>query len=175
MSEKTKVITGTVRLSYAHIWEPYGKKDDGKKYSAMLLIPKDDTETLLNIKEAVEAAYIEGSERLKNKGAKVAPSLGAIKTPLHDGDEEHPGEELYAGMMYLNAGNRYPVKVWNSEGEQIEDHDEIYSGCYVKASIEFYAYNTEGGKGIAASLRQIMKVSDGEKLGGDGSVTNDFA
>ena len=45
----------------------------------------------------------------------------------------------------------------------------------MKASIEFYAYNTEGGKGIAASLRQILKVSDGEKLGGDGSATNDFA
>ena len=52
MSEKTRVITGTARLSYAHIWEPYGKKDDAKKYSAMLLIPKEDTETLLNIKEA---------------------------------------------------------------------------------------------------------------------------
>lgn len=172
MSDKTKVITGKVRLSYAHIWEPYGKKDNDKKYSAMILIPKTDGETLLAIKEAIKTAYIEGADKLKGKGL-AAPALGAIKNPLHDGDDEHPGEELYAGMMFLNAGNRYPIKVKDLNNTVITDHAEIYSGVYVNASIEFYAYNKEGGKGISASLRAIRKLEDGEKLGGDGSSSAD--
>ena len=50
----------------------------------------------------------------------------------------------------------------------------MYSGCYVYASVNFYAYNTSGNKGIAAGLNNVLKVADGEPLGGRISAEADF-
>jgi hypothetical protein len=52
--------------------------------------------------------------------------------------------------------------------------DEFYSGCYGRASISFYAYNTSGNKGIAAGLNNIQKLEDGERLAGGSSAEEDF-
>ena len=47
------------------------------------------------------------------------------------------------------------------------DESEIYAGCYVNMFVEFYAYENSGNKGIAASLRGVQFVRDGERLGGE--------
>ena len=44
----TKVITGEVRFSYLHVFEPYAAEVGQKaKYSVALLIPKKDKQTIL--------------------------------------------------------------------------------------------------------------------------------
>ena len=58
---KTKVITGIVRLSYEHVWEPVSINGGEPKYSASLIIPKSDKKTVKAIEEAVEAAITEGT------------------------------------------------------------------------------------------------------------------
>ena len=80
----TKLTTGLVRFSYANIWEPKSIKGGDEKYSVSLIIPKSDTETITEIKSAIEAAKQEGKVKL---GGKVAANL---KTPLRDGDAERP-------------------------------------------------------------------------------------
>ena len=49
MANKTKVITGTVRLSYAHVWEPQSINGGDEKYSVSLVIPKSDKSTIAKI------------------------------------------------------------------------------------------------------------------------------
>ena len=46
MRNKTKVVTGTVRLSYAHVWEPHSVQGGKEKYSVSIIIPKSDTKTI---------------------------------------------------------------------------------------------------------------------------------
>ena len=55
------------------------------------------------------------------------------------------------------------------------DPSEFYSGCYGRASITFFPYNTQGSKGIACGLNNLMKTEEGEKLGGVSSAAADFA
>ena len=44
-NNKTKVVTGLVRLSYANVWEPKAATEGAvPKYSVSLIIPKSDTE-----------------------------------------------------------------------------------------------------------------------------------
>jgi len=81
-----EVITGKVRLSYAHIWEPRADKKGRLRYGASLIIPKSDTKTIADIKAAVEVAYKDGGDILKTKGAANPPKLSVLKTPLRDGD-----------------------------------------------------------------------------------------
>ena len=57
----------------------------------------------------------------------------------------------------------------------IIEHSEVYSGVYGRASINFYAFNSNGNKGIACGLNNLQKISDGEPLGGKTRAEDDFA
>ena len=56
----------------------------------------------------------------------------------------------------------------------IMDPDEIYSGIFGRVSLNFYAFNSNGNRGIAVSLANVMKVKDGPRLGGHASAAEDF-
>ena len=59
--------------------------------------------------------------------------------------------------------------------QRIIDRSELYSGVYGRASINFYAYNANGNKGIACGLNNLQKIRDGEPLGGKAKAEDDFA
>lgn len=164
----TKVTTGKVRLSYAHLFEPHAIEGNEPKYSVSVIIPKNDKETLQAIKEAVN----EAKELGKGKwGGKVPPT---IKTPLRDGDAERPDDEAYAGCYFLNANSKNKPGVVDINVQPILDATEVYSGCYARLTLNFYAYNANGNKGIAAGLGNVQKLADGEPLGGFTRAEDDF-
>jgi hypothetical protein len=172
----TKVITSECRLSYANLWEPKSINGGTPKYSVSLIIPKSDKRTLDKIKAAIQAAYTEGEGKLKGNG-KTVPALAALKTPLRDGDAERPDDEAYANAYFINANSgTAPGIVDNQQEPQpITVRSEIYSGVYARASVNFYAFNSNGNKGIACGLNNIQKLRDGEPLGGKSRAEDDFA
>lgn len=166
----TKVVTGKVRFSYLHIWEPSAiEEGQPKKYSASLIIPKSDTVTLDKIRAAIEAAKEAGKAKL---GGKIPANL---KTPLRDGDVERPEDDAYANSYFLNANATNRPGVVDKNVDPILEQDQLYSGCYGRASITFYAFNTSGNKGIACGLNNLQKLEDGESLGGRSRAEDDFA
>ncbi len=170
----SKVITGPrTRWSYANIWEPKSINGGAPKYSVSLIIPKDDIETVDKIKAAIKAAYAEGEGKLKGNGKSVPP-LTAIKNPLRDGDAERPDDEAYANSYFVNANSPTAPQVVNAQVQPITDHSEVYSGVYGRASISFYAFNSNGNRGIACGLNNLQKISDGEPLGGRATAASDF-
>ena len=50
----------------------------------------------------------------------------------------------------------------------------MYSGCYARVSINFYAFNANGNRGVAAGLGNIQFVRDGEPLGSQVSASDEF-
>ena len=169
----TKVITGEVRLSYANLWEPKSINGGAPKYSVSIIIPKSDTRTIAKIKAAIEAAYREGETKLKGNG-KTVPALSALKTPLRDGDTERPDDEAYAGSFFLNANSGTAPGIVDSACETIFERSQIYSGVYARASVNFFAFNSNGNKGIACGLNNIQKLRDGDPLGGKSRAEDDF-
>lgn len=166
----TKVITGKVRFSYLHVWEPAAISEGGeKKYSASLIISKSDNKTVEAVKTAIQNALKAGVGKF---GGKI-PSV--YKNPLRDGDAERPDDEAYKGAYFVNANCKTKPGVVNAMRKPIESEEELYSGCYGYASITFYAFNTNGNKGIACGLNNLMKIADGEPLGGRATAENDFA
>ena len=168
-----KVITGVCRLSYANIWQAKSINGGAPKYSASILSPKSDTKTLAKVKAAIQAAYEEGEGKLKGNG-KTAPSLASLKTPFRDGDTERPDDEAYAGHWFINANSNTAPGVVDANREPIYDTSEIYSGVYARVSLSFYAFNSNGNRGIACALQNIQKVRDGEALGGKSKAEDDF-
>ena len=172
----TKVITGVqTRWSYANVWTPKAMAEGAKpKYSVSLIIPKSDTVTIQKIKAAIKAAYEEGQSKLKGNGKSVPP-LAAIKTPLRDGDVERPDDEAYKNSYFINANSASAPGIVDADRQPIIDTSEVYSGVYGRASINFYAFNSNGNKGIACGLNNLQKIADGEPLGGKTRAEDDFA
>lgn len=171
----TKVITGVnTRWSYANVWDPKSINGGTPKYSVSLIIPKSDTVTVEKIKAAIQAAYEEGQSKLKGN-SKSVPSLSVIKTPLRDGDLERPDDESYKDSYFINANSATKPGIVDADLQQIIERSEVYSGVYGRASINFYAFNSNGNKGIACGLNNLQKIRDGEPLGGKSRAEDDFA
>jgi hypothetical protein len=168
-----KVITGLVRFSYVNIFRSRAFRDgQDAKYSICLLIPKDDTKTLDKIQEAMDRAIEEG---IASKWGGKKPKN--IHLPLRDGDEERADEAPeYAGMMFLNANSSQKPGIIDRDRNEILDADEVYSGCWGRASINFYPYDSNGNRGVGVGLNNVQKWKDGEHLGAArASAEDDFA
>lgn len=167
---ETKVITGVVRLSYANVWEPKSINGGDEKYSVSLVIPKSDKKTVNAINKAVDAAIEEGIGKFGGK----KPNKATLKLPLRDGDTERPEDEVYRDCYFVNANSTTAPQIVDKKVQPILERDEVYSGCYARVSITFYAFNSNGNKGIACGLGNIQKVKDGERLGGHTNAEDDF-
>lgn len=166
---KVKVVTGKVRFSYANVFSPKAAQDGGPlKYSVSIIIPKSDTETIAKINKAFEEV----------KAASAALFGGTVpkmlKGGLRDGDEEKD-DAAYANSYFINANSVNKPGVVDADLNPILDQAEFYSGCYGRASITLYPYNSNGSKGIACGLNNIQKTDDGDKLGGGSNAADDFA
>ena len=169
------MITGVnTRWSYANVWEPKAMEGGKPKFSVSLIIPKSDTVTVGKIKAAIDEAYRDGQSKLKGNGKSV-PALSSLRTPLRDGDIDRPDDPAYANAYFVNANSTTAPGVVDANRNEILDKSEVYSGCYGRASISFYAFNANGNKGIACGLNNLQKIRDGEPLGGKASAESDFA
>ncbi len=167
---RTKVITGiNTRLSYFHGWEPTSINNGPERYGTSILIPKDDDVTINAIHAAVDAAIEDGIAKFGGK----KPKKGSIKLPLRDGDVERD-DEAYKGHYFLNANSTTAPQIVDKAVQPILDRDEVYSGCYARVSLNFYAFNSNGNKGVACGLGNIQKIRDGEPLGGRTNAADDF-
>lgn len=172
----TNMVTGKVRFSYVHVFEPSAIEPGAvPKYNVQLLISKDDKATLSKIKQIVDAL----------KAEFAANNLGKIptnfKTPLRDGDTDPTkgGDEAYEGVYFMSASSKSKpgvVKAGKTKGTFIEitDEDEFYSGCYGLADINFYTFDKAGNKGIACGLNNVLKLEDGDSLAGRRSAAAAF-
>lgn len=169
----TKVVTGKVRFSFCNIFEPQTPQGGGEaKYSVTLLIPKADTATLGKMQQAMGEAR---ENFVKRNGANSLP-LKPNHT-LHDGDGTRDSGDPYGpeckGCYVITVSSKQKPVIVDNMGNPITDPGEVYSGCYGRASINFYGYNSNGKKGISAGLLAIQKLHDGEPFGTVGSA-DDF-
>ncbi len=173
-NKDTKVVTGKVRLSYCNLFKPRAvEAGQEEKYSCTILVPKSDKATIQKIKAAVEAAKQAGATTF---GGKVPAN---VKTPIHDGDGEKPNGGEYGdeckGHYVINASSKQKPGIVDVKCNEILDSTEVYSGCYGRVSINFYAFNRSGNKGIACGLNNVQKLADGDYLGGRSRAEDDFA
>ena len=171
----TKVLTGEVRLSYVNLTTPRASQQGGEpKYSVTLLIPKSDNATKMDIDNSIRAAYEEGVSK-KWGGAHPQP-----KVIVHDGDGLRPsglpfGEEC-KGCWVITASTKNKPQVVGIDNVNCElAPNDIYSGMYARVTLNFFAYDTAGSKGVGCGLGNVMKTRDGEPLSGGASAASDFA
>lgn len=158
----TTMNIGKVRFSYVHVWEPDSIDGGDGKYSVSLIIPKSDKALVAKIQACIENAYKQGVGKFGGK----LPTIW--KNPLRDGDAERGEDEAYKGCYFINASSQRKPGVYKlpKPVRLITDQEEFYSGCYGFANVGFFAFNTNGNKGVACGLNHVLKTADGDYLGG---------
>ena len=168
------ITTGKVRFSYLTVFQAREPQGGGApKFSVTLLIPKSDVTT----KQALDAAIAQTiQEALGTTFGGIQPP--PANQPIHDGDGLRQSGEPYGpeckGCWVVNASTTQRPEVVDINCQPIIDQTQIYSGCYGRASLRFFAYNKAGKKGIGCGLGNIQKLADGEPLSGRTTAAEDF-
>ena len=173
----TKVLTGECRLSYVHLSQPYANPNQQNaepKYSVTLLIPKSDQATYNDIVKSRDAAY-EAAVQNDWKGAR--PQLRSLL--IYDGDGVRQDGSAFGpeckGHYVITASTKRKPQVVDGSNINVElAPQDIYSGMYGRVTLNFYAFNSNGNKGIGCGLGNVLKTRDGEPLAGGSTAAQDF-
>ena len=169
----TKVVTGKIRASYANIMRPRKNELNGKEeYSVVVLVPKTDTDTLDALKAAAKAAI----------AAKWPQPPRGLRNPLRDGDAEtkSDGSPLgaeYKGHFFFNSKSDAMRKpgVIDAACRDLIDADAIVSGDFIRVSVNAYAYDQAGNRGVSFGLNNVQLLEKGPSLGsGKATAAQDF-
>lgn len=104
-----------------------------------------------------------------------------IAWPLKRGDiladkakAKNKNRESWRGLIILAADSLKHVSVCDAKGQDIIDAKQLYSGCYGRAEINFFAYENglnENKPSVKAYLNAFIKTRDGERIGGRDAKT----
>lgn len=167
----TKVVTGKVRFSYLNWAQPKLNDLSGKtEYSTQIIIPKSDTETIAKVQAAIEAAK-------QKKWQGKAPA--SCRNPLRDGDTEvkedgSPMPAEYKGCYWINIKSDTKPGVVGPDRQALIEPSEFVSGDYGRVSMNAYAYDAKGNKGVAFGWNNAQFLAKGEALSGKTRAEDDF-
>lgn len=162
----TRVMLRNVRLAFPNLFEPRVDADTGRKsYGATLILPADHPQ-IAEIEAAMDAA---GKGKWADKWAVTKKGLEKQdRMALHDGDTKAKYDG-FEGNLFVNANcneNTPPTVVDQSRAPLNKSSGKPYAGCYVNASVEFWAQkdHPKGGSRINAQLRGVQFFKDGDSF-----------
>lgn len=171
-----RMMLNNVRVAFAQgIFEAGTVAGEGKpRYSASFLL--DDKHPQYAAIKAKMAAV--AKDKWKDKAEAQYKALEkADKLALHDGDLK-PQYDGYPGNWHISAaaqeGN--PPTVVNQDKTTFKPNSgnkKIYSGCYVNASVEFWAQDNNYGKRINCTLRGVQFFKDGDSFSAASAASSD--
>lgn len=168
------IVTGEVRLSYVNVFNPRQSQSGGEpKYSVTILLPKSDIATKQAIDAEIQRTLTEAAATTFGGQMPASPAI-----PVYDGDGVRPSGEPFGeecrGHWVFTASSQIKPEVVDANVQPILSQSQVYSGCYGRVSIRFFAYNKAGRKGVGCGLGNVQKLHDGEPLGGGTTAKQDF-
>lgn len=163
--EKKKCMTPKFRVSYPSVFEAKSYEDGPAKYSVVMLFDKKT-----DLKELKRAAHNAAIEKFgaKDKWPKN------FRMPFRDGDEDRADTPGYENSIFITASSKQRPGVVDQQRNQLISDEDFYAGCYARATLIAFAYDTKGNKGVSFSLQNVQKLADGEKFSGRKSAEDEF-
>jgi hypothetical protein len=164
-----QVVTPKARLNFAHLFTPRQRLNQGELvYQCVLVFEVGADLTALRNAAAAAAKEKWGADWLKHS------KLSTFKKPLRRCEEKDDRESFPAGAWFLTAWSKNKPGMVDQANRPILSESQLYSGCYVYADLNAFAYDQQGSKGVAFGLNNIQKVADGERLDGRRDPTQVF-
>jgi hypothetical protein len=80
---------------------------------------------------------------------------------LKDGDIER-GDPIYSDAYFISASASEKPGIVDIDLNPLIEPNDLYDGCYGRASITFFPYLVNGRGGIGVGLNNVQKLKDGE-------------
>lgn len=172
----SKVQTPEFRVAFPSVFQ--SKKNDlnGKnEYSVVALFPKGAD--LSKLKKAAQDAFIKkfGDDKSKWPAKWRSPfrDQGDRKKIGDDGKESLPSGYV-EGAIYLTLRSEQKPGVVNQSVEDIIDTSDFYGGCWALATVNAYAYDQMGNRGVSFGLGNLQKLRDDDAFGNRTKPQDDF-
>jgi len=160
--EFKKVVTPKFRVSFPNVFKPTSFQGGDPFYTLTMLFDKDTD--ISELKKLANLAKVEKFGANPPKG---------LRSPFRDGDEKD--FDGYEGVTFISAKSKSKPGLVDQDLQEIIDPEAFYAGCYARATITAYGYDTRGNKGVAFGLQNIQKLGDGEPFSGKTKAKDDFS
>ena len=151
------ILTPEFRVGFPSVFTPKeGKPGTTPKYEMTMLFRKEDKKLLAEMQNMVKAKL---TEKFPDPSKKPA----GLKMPFGDGDTKD--WDGFAGCYFVRCKSQYLPGIVGPDSKPIINPGDFYGGCYARAEINCYYYDTDGNRGVAIGLSNIQKLRDGETFG----------
>lgn len=149
-NHETKILTGEVKLKIKKSIQSIVNRETLNSVDYIeLIIPTNELKIIQKIQKAINTSIEKG-------------------IIAHHDDLD--SIEIKLPIKYAHSNNNHILRVKisrfsrfvNSDKSLISNLKDLYSGCLVRASIYFYPFNNNSGKGINAELSTLEKIKDGD-------------
>lgn len=154
------IITPKFRVSFPNVFRPQAPMQGSTgeaKYGLQMLFAKGE-----NIDELKKLAHEACAEKWGSDKAKWPKNL---RSPFRDqGEKDYDG--YVEGAIFVSATSKLKPGLVDKNNRDIISEDDFYPGCYARAQVNAFAYDTAGNRGVAFGLNNVQKLAEGEPLGG---------
>jgi hypothetical protein len=171
------IVTPKGRLLWNALFAPRKAKASGSggKYEFNMLVPKDADIAVMK-SEALEAGKEKFPKLFKDAAGKWPSSVRSPFKKTADNDKLAEFADDFPMFFAARAKDRPGVVGADGKAEGIEP-ENVYPGRWVKATIQAFAYETDGNKGVTFGLVNVQLLDDDEELvigGGRVSAESEF-
>lgn len=162
--ELVKVMTPRFRVSFPNVFEAKAiMEGQDPKYSVSMLF--DNDADLSEMKAAAKKA-------IKAKWGDKKPS--GLRSPFRNGEEKKQFEGYDENVTFVTASSKQKPGLVDQKLQDIIDREDFYAGCYARATLLAFPYDTMGNKGVSFLLSNIQKLEEGEPISGKTKAADDF-
>lgn len=165
MAKSEKVMTPEFRAAFVSVFSPTQVNGKGDaKFRLTMVFPKDaDLSDLKRI--AREAAVAKWGDKV---------GTFALRSPFRDGGEKAHLDGFDESVVFVTATTTTRPGVVDQGVKPIIDASEFYSGCYARATVNAFAYENSGNRGVSFGLHNVQKLRDGTPFSGRAKPEEDF-
>jgi hypothetical protein len=182
MTEHTPLRTPECMLGhFPKIFEKGLANDRGDSYYETDLLFSPDAQKTAEYARLQQAAASAVQEEWK--GSPPAnlrnPFRAAGEKRREKDNSQYYPDAQFAGWKLLRVKTKNPPGVVSTKAGadgkplKITDETEIYGGCFVRCTVNPFAYSVKGNAGVSFWLNNVQKLRDGDALGSGGARAED--
>jgi hypothetical protein len=177
-----QVMLKNIRIAFPALGAPQSFGEGDPAYGGKLIVdPKGE-----HVKQIKDAILEAAKDKWKDEAQDVIDALTDdrkicfVEAEYRNKKTRQPYAG-FEGKFYLSARNAstQPTvvdRLGNEVTSKAEIERLIYSGCYVRASVDIWPQDNKWGQRINCTLRGVMFANDGENFGGGSTASaSEFA
>ena len=166
-AKDNRVLTPEARTSFVTLIEPKPFQPGDKEYYSLIMIFPAGSD--------LSALVASAKGAMQDKWPDPVTRPEGLQTPFRKGTEKSEVNGFPPDSVFITAKTKLLPGMVDRNNKVITDPSVFYSGCWVRAVISPFAYETGKNRGVSFWLSTLQFVRDDTRLGGGGGdPTKDF-